>query len=354
MNQQLSNCRSWSVVPMLGAVLACAVMGCAKKSDHAGFASADDAVSAMIDAARKSDRARLRELFGPGSDSILASGDAVADESARSDFIAKYDAKHALAPAGDGSVILQVGTEDWPFPVPVVQRDGEWYLDGAGGADEIVYRRIGRNELGAIAVCRGYVDAQHEYAAADHDGEGAGIFAHKLVSDPGTQNGLYWESAAGEPESPVGPFVAAASAEGYRTGGGEYHGYRYRPLFSQTDNANGGALDYFDKGVLRNGFALIAWPAEYGVSGIMTFIVNHDGVVFQKDLGDDTGTAVATIDAYDPDSTLGRRHRKRLKGLKGTFTFVGSATKVNVPFRCQRETARRPWRRSDGRRRMTG
>ena len=206
-------------------------------------------------------------------------------------------------PEGDDKVTLQVGMEDWPFPVPVVRRDGAWYLDGAEGADEIVYRRIGRNELGAIAVCRGYVEAQHEYAASDHDGEGAGIFAHKLVSDPGTQNGLYWEAVEGEAESPVGPFVASAAAEGYQAGGGAYHGYRYRSLFRQTDNANGGALDYFDKGVLKNGFALIAWPADYGASGVMTFIVNQDGVVFQKDLGEDTEAAVAAIDAYDPDST---------------------------------------------------
>ncbi len=184
-----------------------------------------------------------------------------------------------------------------------MKKDGQWYLDGAEGADEIVYRRIGHNELGAISVCRGFVDAQHEYAAADHDGEGAGVFANKLVSDEGTQNGLYWEPVEGEPASPIGPFIAAAAAEGYKSGGGAYHGYRYRPLYKQTDNANGGAIDYFDKGVLKNGFALIAWPAEYGVSGVMTFIVNQDGVVFQKDLGDDTDKAVAGIDAYDPDST---------------------------------------------------
>jgi hypothetical protein len=286
-----------------GAILTVAVAACAHKSDHAGFASADDAVAAMVEAARTPDLARLRELFGPGSDAILSSGDAVADKTAREAFVKKYDEKHALVPDGDDKVTLQVGNDDWPMPVPIVRKAGQWYLDGDAGADEIVYRRIGRNELGAIAVCRGYVDAQHEYAAADHDGEGAGIYAHKLVSDPGTENGLYWEAQAGEPQSPVGPFIAAAAAEGYKAGGGAYHGYRYRPLFRQTDNANGGALDYFDKGVLKNGFALIAWPADYGASGVMTFIVNQDGVVFQKDLGENTDATVASIDAYDPDST---------------------------------------------------
>ena len=292
-----------AIALVLAASLAVGFGGCAKNSGHASFKTAEDGVAALIEAVRKGDTGRLRDIFGPGSEAVVSSGDAVADKSAREAFLALYDAKHALVPEGEDRAVLQVGIEDWPFPVPFVRRDGAWFLDGAEGADEIVYRRIGRNELGAIAVCRGYVEAQQEYATADHDGEGAGIYAHKLVSDPGTQNGLYWEAAVGQPESPVGPFVASAAAEGYRAGRGEYHGYRYRPLFRQSDNANGGALDYFVGGVLRNGFALIAWPAEYGASGVMTFIVNQDGVVFQKDLGEDTEAAVQAIDAYDPDST---------------------------------------------------
>ncbi len=287
----------------LGAVLVLGLVACARQTGHAGFASAEDAVAALIGAGRKGDGARLRELFGPGSESIVSSGDEVADRAAREQFLARYDEQHTLIHDGDDRVVLQVGNDAWPMPVPVVRRDGQWLFDGAEGVDEIVYRRIGSNELGAIAVSRGYVDAQHEYAAADHDGEGAGVFAHKLVSDAGTQNGLYWEAVEGEAESPVGPFIAAAAAEGYKSAAGTYHGYRYRPLFRQTDNANGGALDYFDSGVLRNGFALIAWPADHGASGVMTFIVNHDGVVFQKDLGDGTDAAVAAIDAYDPDSS---------------------------------------------------
>ena len=288
---------------VLAAVFAGAVAACAGKVNHATFKSPEDAVAALVEAVRKGDAGRLTEVFGPGSGDIVSSGDAIADKAAREKFVAGFDAKHAIVPEGDGRATLQVGAEDWPFPVPLVRRDGAWYFDGAEGADEIVYRRIGRNELGAIAVCRGFVEAQHEYAAADHDGEGAGIFAHKLVSDPGTQNGLYWEASEGAAQSPIGPFIASAAAEGYRAGGGAYHGYRYRPLFRQTENANGGALDYFDKGVLRNGFALIAWPADYGASGVMTFIVNQDGVVFQKDFGEDSASAVEAIDAYDPDST---------------------------------------------------
>jgi hypothetical protein len=285
------------------ALLAIGVAACAKKDEHASFASADEAAAALVDAARKGDEAAVRRLFGPGSEDIVSSGDAVADAAARERFVALYESNHALVPEGEDEVWLTIGPDGWPVPVPIVRREGRWYLDGAEGADEVVYRRVGKNELGAIAVCRGYVDAQHEYAAVDHDGEGAGVYAHKLVSDSGTHNGLYWETAEGEEPSPVGPFIAAAAAEGYRAGDTAYHGYRYRSLFRQTDNANGGALEYFDNGVLKNGFALVAWPAEYGVSGVMTFIVNQDGVVFQKDLGEETPAVVAAMTAYDPDSS---------------------------------------------------
>ena len=293
----------FSSVALLSLVLSIGLAGCEKKAEHTSFASPDEAVNALVSAVRKADAAALRAIFGPGSEEILASGDPVADEHAKENFLAMYDANHAVVPEGEDKAWLQIGADGWPMPVPLVQHSGRWQFDGAEGADEIVYRRIGKNELGAIAVCRGYVDAQHEYAATDHDGEGAGIYAHKLVSDPGTQNGLYWETVEGEEPSPVGPFIAAAAAEGYRASDSAYHGYRYRSLFRQTDNASGGAREYFDRGVLTNGFALVAWPAEYGVSGVMTFIVNQDGVVFQKDLGEATETAVVEMNAYDPDSS---------------------------------------------------
>jgi hypothetical protein len=301
----MSNRRRDLVLPVVAVALlvATGLGACARKTDHTSFASPDEAATALIAAARKGDQATLRKLFGPDSEEILSSGDEVADKTARENFVSMYDANHALVPEGEDKVWLQIGADGWPMPVPIVKRDGRWFLDGAAGADEVVYRRVGRNELGAIAVCRGYVDAQVEYASEDRDGEGAGIYANKLVSDPGTHNGLYWEAAEGEPESPVGPAIAAAAAEGYHAGAGAYHGYKYRQLYRQTDNANGGAIEYFDNGVLRNGFALIAWPAEYGVSGVMTFIVNQDGVVFQKDLGEDTEIAVAAMTAYDPDPT---------------------------------------------------
>lgn len=289
------------------AALACmfALGGCAPRDpDHAAYADADAAVAALVDAARKDDVAALAKVFGPGAGEIVDSGDPVADRSARQRFLAMYDAKHLLVDDGTDRKLLLVGEQSWPLPVPLEQASGRWQFDGAEGADEVVFRRIGRNELGAIAVCRGYVDAQLEYAAEDRDGEGAGVYAQKLISDPGLRNGLYWATAPGETPSPVGPFVAEAAAEGYRAGGASaYHGYRYRPLFRQGEHANGGARDYFDNGVLVHGFALVAWPAENGVSGVMTFIVNQDGVVFQKDLGPDTAAVVDALQAFDPDPT---------------------------------------------------
>ena len=301
-NQWLNGWRTSAIGTLL--VLTLIVGACAKhKDDHASFATPEEALTALVQAVRSGDVAALNKLVGPGAETVTASGDPVADAQAREHFAALFEKRHLLVPDGKDKMTLQVGDEGWPMPIPLVRHGGRWSFDGAAGADEIVYRRIGRNELGAIAVCRGYVDAQNEYASEDRDGEGAGIYAQKLVSDPGTHNGLYWETAEGETPSPVGPFVAAAAAEGYRAGSVAYHGYSYRPLFRQGENANGGAVEYFTNGVLTNGFALVAWPAEYGVSGVTTFIVNQDGVVFQKDLGEDTEAAVAAMQAYDPDSS---------------------------------------------------
>ena len=172
------------------------------------------------------------------------------------------------------------------------------------GHEELVYRRIGRNELGAISVCRGFVDAEHEYAAESRDGDPAGIYALKLVSDAGMHNGLYWPTEDSDAPSPAGPFVASAAAEGYRAGvRTPYHGYYYRLLYKQGEHASGGAREYFKNGLLTEGFAMLAWPAEYQVSGVMTFIVNQEGTVFQKDLGADTQRTVAAIAAFDPDDS---------------------------------------------------
>jgi hypothetical protein len=287
--------------------------GCAKKPEPqdaaaaAGFDTPEAAVAALVAALEKNDLGQLKVLLGPGSEELLNSGDAVQDASDRADFLARYGAKHALVDEGVDRKVLVTGEDEWPMPVPLVKRDGKWAFDGEAGVDELIYRRVGANELGAIDVSRGFVSAQLEYASEGRDGDPAGIYALKLISDEGLHNGLYWPTAEGEPGSPAGPFVAAAASEGYRRAEGDartpYHGYYYRMLYAQGPNANGGARDYFKNGLLTEGFALVAWPADYGSSGVMTFIVNKDGVVFQKDLGEDTAAVVETIQVFDPDSS---------------------------------------------------
>jgi hypothetical protein len=274
--------------------------------EQTAFKSADDAVAALVQALQKNDMKQLRDILGPGSEDIFSSGDAVADANGRAEFLALYQAKHSLVDDGAHTKDLQIGDNDWPMPVPIVERNGKWYLDGAAGVDEIVYRRVGRNELGAIAVCRGFIDAQLDYADEGHDGKPSGLFADKLRSDPGLHNGLYWPSAEGEPQSPGGEAVARAAAEGYRAITGKrspYHGYYYRMLFGQGSAAKGGAADYYVDGQLAQGIALLAWPAEYGVSGVMSFIVNHNGDVFQKDMGDDTAKVADSINLFNPDNS---------------------------------------------------
>jgi hypothetical protein len=282
--------------------------GCAKQSvDDGTFKTPEDAVSALVTALQKDDVAGLQALLGPGSEELLNSGDVVQDASDRAAFLAAYESKHALIDDGADRKILVTGQDDWPMPIPIVKRAGGWQFDGEAGSDEMIYRRVGGNELGAIDVCRGFVNAQLEYASEGRDGDPAGIYALKLVSDEGLHNGLYWPTEEGEPPSPAGPFVAAAAAEGYRRAEGDerapYHGYYYRMLYAQGENANGGTRDYFKDGLLTEGFALVAWPADYGSSGVQTFIVNQDGIVFQKDLGEDTATAVEAIQSFDPDSS---------------------------------------------------
>jgi hypothetical protein len=265
-----------------------------------GFDTPEAAVAAFVTALEKNDLARLAELLGPGSEWLLDSGDAVQDATDRAQFVELYRARHELAADGPNARVLKLGDDAWPFPVPVVRVDGKWLLDGDAGADELVFRRIGRNELGAIAAVRGFVEAQREYASAGRDDDPPGIYALKLLSDEGRQNGLYWPTADGEPPSPVGEFVALAAAEGYRRSDTEYHGYQYRMLYRQGSNAPGGAREYFRDGLLNEGFALLAWPSSYGISGVMTFIVNQDGVVFQQDLGADTDERAAAITSFDP------------------------------------------------------
>ncbi len=284
-------------------------LACASKppedANHRSFASAQEAVDALVATLEAQDPAELARLLGPGSEDIIDWGDPVEAKLDRVRFLKLYRTQARLVPEFEHVMVLEIGEQHWPLPVPIVERNGRWYLDGAEGVEELIYRNVGRNELGAIGVCQGFVDAQYQYASEAHDGLPAGVYATYVISDEGLHNGLYWPSEEGESLSPAGPFVAAAAAEGYRrVAAGEpipYHGYFYRMLYSQGEHAPGGAKAYFDDGLLVDGFALIAWPAEYGAGGIKTFIVNQDGTVYEKDLGADTGDLVDTIRVFDPD-----------------------------------------------------
>lgn len=265
------------------------------------FATPEDAVVALVAAARANDIDAVRAVLG-NDRGDLASGDPVADRALRDGFVAAYDAKHALVAAGD-AMQLTVGPDAFPFAFPLVKTGDRWRFDTAKGRDELLARRIGGNELGAIKVLQAIVDAQREYASADRDDNGAAEYARRFASRPGKHDGLYWPSAPGEPDSPLGELVAHAAGEGYRSKESAptpYHGYYFRMLTGQTARARGGATDYVVRGRAIGGFGVIAYPAKYASSGIMTFIVNQDGIVYQTDLGPDTGAKAARIRKFDP------------------------------------------------------
>jgi hypothetical protein len=287
------------MVPLLG------LLPAAGTASQTTFKSPQDAVDAIVTAIKADKTDALVSILGPEGQKLASSGDPVADEAARTRFATAYDEGHELKQEGDARVVLIVGKEDFPFPIPLVAKEGAWSFDTAAGAEEILNRRIGENELAAIEVMRAYIDAQHEYAETDRDGKGD-QYARKFVSSESKRDGLYWPTAAGEPDSPLGPLIADARAEGYAARSGHpepYHGYVFKILTAQGNNATGGARDYIVNGRMIGGFALVAAPAEYGNSGVMTFIVNHDGVVFQKDLGPDTVDLVTEMTAFDRDST---------------------------------------------------
>ena len=271
------------------------------------FSSPLEAVHALVDAARSGDPAQLEPLLGPQATELIASGAAGAAKDLLAGFVKAYGEKHSLSVEAQGFEHLQVGSADWPFPFPIVRDGNVWYFDVDRGNQEILDRRIGRNELGAIAVCEGYVQSQVEYGSKGRDGNPSGIYAQRFHSNPGKQDGLYWPVSKGEPESPMGPLVASASAAEHPRQPAEspapYYGYLYRILTEQGADAPGGAKSYIVDGKLTGGFALIAYPAEYRSSGVMTFIVNQDGVIYQQDLGDQTGELASKITAYNPDSS---------------------------------------------------
>jgi hypothetical protein len=286
--------------------LGCGHMPTARTQES--FSSPEDAVNAMIEALRINHVERLSVIFGPGSEDLASSGDPTADQARRKKFVQFFEKKNRFEKIKEDRVILHIGDEDWPFPIPLIKTDRGWQFDAEEGREEIIARRIGLNELSTIQVCLAYVDAQREYAMMDHDGDGFLEYARKFKSDPGKQNGLYWPETEGNPISPIGFLMVAAEKKGYdlqKTAGSldPFYGYYYRIIKAQGKNARGGAYEYVINGKMISGFALIAYPADYGASGIMTFMVNHEEVVYQRDLGEQTEKIVQKINLFDPDET---------------------------------------------------
>jgi hypothetical protein len=271
------------------------------------YATAEQAAEALAAAVRAKSGAEILAVVGPGSGEWLSSGDPTADAADWTRFLAAYEQKHNLD-TKDGKATLVVGNDDWPFPAPIVKKGAQWSFDANAGRAEIVNRRVGRNELDAIQTMLAIVDAQREYATSDADGNGFADYAKRFRSSPGKKDGLYWPAEGGAAQSPLGPMVAVAAREGYAkpaegSGPQPYHGYHYRILTAQGKAATGGAYDYMVGDKLMGGFAVVAWPARYAVSGVTTFVVNHDGVVYEKDLGPQTASIAAAMTRYNPDTT---------------------------------------------------
>ncbi len=282
--------------------------GFAADAKQKSFKSPEEAVKALVGAVKGNDTTELLAILGPAGKELIFSGDEVADKAGRDRFVRAYEEMNKLVNESETKVILHVGKEEWPSPLPIVKKGEKWFFDTEAGKEEILNRRIGRNELNAIQVCLAYVDAQREYILEDRDEDKLLEYAQKFRSTEGKKDGLYWEAKEGEPQSPLGPLVVKATREGYtgRKAGGKrnpYHGYYYRILKAQGKNAPGGEYDYVVNGKMIGGFALIAYPAEYGNSGVMTFVVNQEGVVYEKNLGEDTEKIAAAMKKYDPDKT---------------------------------------------------
>lgn len=272
-----------------------------------GFASPKEAVKAFETALKSDDNKELVAMFGPGAQELISSGDPVSDKERRQKFVKAFDLKNRIDREGDKMVLI-VGEKDWPFPIPLIKKGDQWFFDTKAGKEEMLNRRIGDNELSAIQTMLAIVDAEREYAMEDRNNSGVLKYAEKFRSDPGKKNGLYWETKEGEKPSPLGELVADARAGGYTKAEANkkpmpFHGYYFRMLKKQGKHAAGGAFDYVVGGKQIGGFAIVAYPAKYGNSGVMTFIVNHDGVVYQKDLGNNTAASAKAMKAFDPDKT---------------------------------------------------
>lgn len=301
--------RDWALrLIVVGLVLlaGCDGFGARQKT----FASPEEAVDALIAAVKAGETRGILRVLGEDARTLIESGDPVQDRQAGDEFVKGYEAVHAITDAEDGSKILEIGSDSWPFPFPLVQDSGKWRFDSSAGAEEIINRRVGDNELFAMQACLAYVDAQREFYLRNPENDPLLHFAQHLASSPGKRDGLYFKVAADEPESPLGAAFANARREGYfkeeKTKADPFHGFYFHVIRAQGPNAVGGAYDYVVRDKMIGGFALVAYPAEYGNSGVMTFIVNHDGVLFSKDLGPETGKMAGELAVFDPDDSWKR------------------------------------------------
>lgn len=290
----------------------------AQKISQKTFSTPEDAAQALVTAAKADDAEQLLSILGPDGRQLVFSGDEVEDRAGLERFARAYDEKNQLVKESEKKAVLEVGNDGWPVPIPIVQANaGNWRFDTKQGKEEILNRRIGKNELSTIQASLAFVHAQREFASKDRSGDGVLEYAQKFVSDKGEKNGLFWEANEGEEQSPLGPLFAMAKQEGYKKkSGGEptpYHGYFYKILKSQGKNAPRGAYDYVANGRMVGGFAMVAFPAQFGVSGIMTFIVSHDGVVYEKNLGKGTASAAQAMKSFNPDKSWRKLEGKDLK-----------------------------------------
>lgn len=287
------------------AVLTLSPATAAEPAAPRGFASPQQAVASLVAAVQADNDDELLAILGTDAEDLLFSGDEVADQRGRDRFLDSYAEKNSLEPQGPGRMELVIGSKDYPFPLPLVQQGGAWYFDTEAGREEILNRRIGSNELHTIEVMHAYTAAQREYACLNQNG-GRQEFAQRFASSEGQRDGLYWATAEHETASPFGPLIARATREGYRGGLDEdppepFHGYYFKILKAQGAHANGGAFDYVADGKMVLGFALVAYPAKYGASGIMSFLVNQEGVIYEKDLGEESAVVAAVMTTFDPD-----------------------------------------------------
>src|SRR5215472_14999080 len=292
---------------LLALVISLAACSKSDKPSTRVFATPDDAGSALLTAGRSDDQSALLAIFGPDSKELIFSGDPVEDKAVVDRFVAAYGAMHRWRKMVDGSQVLLVGSDNFPFPIPLKKNgNGQWFFDTDAGREEILSRRVGRNELAVIEACKAVVSAQKQYFSHLHDGATTKHYAMKFISDPGKQNGLYWQSPEGQPQSPLGPLAAFATSEGYAVkpdAHTPFHGYYFRMLQGQSAKAPGGAKRYMVNGKMTGGFAVVAYPAEYGNSGVMTFIINQNAFLLQKDLGKNTPETAAAMTEFDPDAS---------------------------------------------------